>query len=86
MADETSMTPVERIIDEKEYKTTLPTFAYEKKITRYIDSETGMLAYSKQTEDKSYSMKIEAKATDKDGKSFVTVQRSKQETVVELMR
>lgn len=84
--DTTTMTPVERVLDEKEYRTTLPTFTYAKNNTRSIDTENGMLIYSKQTEDRSYSLKIESKAAKDEGKSVVTVQRYKGEAVVELMK
>lgn len=84
--DSTSLIPIERIIDEKEYKTTLPTFTYVKKNVHYIDLESGMIGYSKLTMDRSFSMKIEGKGADKEGKSYVTVQRLKEEAVVELMK
>ena len=83
---ETTMTPTERILDEKEYSTTLPTYSYNYKGTDYIDVLNGMLAYNRWTEDKSYALKIESKLPEKAGKSFATVQRSKIETVVELLK
>ncbi|MDP4229011.1 MAG: hypothetical protein Q8916_01245 [Bacteroidota bacterium] len=85
-SEEASLSPVERVLDDTVYRTTLPTFTYENKDVRYLDIRTGMLAYSRRTEEKSFSMKIESKSIDKEGKSFATVQRSKQETVVELLR
>ncbi len=86
LAEETAIIPTERVLDEEEYKTTLPNFSYVKKKTFYIDLQTGMLAYSKETEDRSYSLKIDSKLADKADKSFATVQRKKQEIVVEQMR
>ncbi|MFI5263329.1 MAG: hypothetical protein ACHQM6_02305 [Candidatus Kapaibacterium sp.] len=85
-SSETGMTPVERVLDEPEYHTTLPTFSYVNTDRYYVDCSNGMLAFDKWTEDQSYGMKIESKLPEKSGKSFVTVQHSKVETVVELMR
>lgn len=83
---ETQMTPVERVLDEPEYHTTLPNYAFSNKDVYYVDRNTGMLAYDKWTEDQSYTLKIESKLPEKSGKNFATVQRSKVETVVELLR
>ncbi len=86
LAESTVLDPTERVLDEEEYKTTLPTFTYAQKKIFYVDLQTGMLAYSNETVDKAYSLKIESKLADKEGKSFATVQRSKQEIVVEQMK
>lgn len=83
---ETTLTPTERIIDEKEYSTTLPNYSYSYKGVDYVDASNGMLAYNKWTEERSYALKIESKLPEKAGKSFATVQRSKVETVVELLK
>lgn len=83
---QTTLTPSERVLDEEEYSTTLPNYSYLYKGTEYVDISNGMLAYNKWTEEKSYAMKIDSKLAEKAGKSFATVQRSKLETVVELMK
>lgn len=83
---ETTMIPTERILDEKEYSTTLPTYSYIYKGTDYIDASNGMLTYNRWSEERSYSLKIESKLPEKAGKSFATVQRSKVETIVELLK
>ena len=83
---ESSMVPIERTLDEPEYHTTLPTYEYSNKDIYYVDRTTGMLAFDKWNEEQSYGMKIESKLPEKSGKSFVTVQRSKVETIVELLR
>jgi len=83
---ETVITPMERVLEEPEYHTTLPNYSFLNSDRYYVDCSNGMLAFDKWTEDQSYGMKIESKLPAKAGKNFVTVQHSKVETVIELLR
>jgi hypothetical protein len=83
---ETAMTPVDRVLEEPEYHTTLPNYSFLNSDNYYVDCSSGMLAHSKWVEDQSYGLKIESKLPGKSGKNFVTVQHSKVESIVELMQ
>jgi len=83
---EITYTPKERVIEEKEYHSTLPKYSFLNKQSEYIDIESGMILYNKIQEEESYAVKIESTLPEKAGKNFVTVYHRKGETIVEMMK
>ena len=81
-----SLSPTERVLEEENYHTTLPTFTFTNKDTHFVDVATGILVYDRSIEEVSYGLKIESKKPEKSGKSFVTVSHRKSETVVQLLQ